>query len=55
MQKTRIAALSGYAQNILETVTKLNHHFKNSHSIMKQIQHLQNIKESGTFPDGEVH
>ena len=42
--KTRITALAAYAQNTLETVTKLNHTFKYSHSIIKQIQRLENIE-----------
>ena len=46
MQKTCITAIAGCAWNILETVTKLNHIFKHSHSIMKQIQGLENIKKN---------
>ena len=46
MEKTRITALAGYVQNTFETVTKLNHIFKYSHSIMKQIQCLENIKRT---------
>ena len=53
--KTRITALSGYAQNTLETVTKLNHIFKYSHSIINQIQRLENIKKNNTFSDGNLH
>ena len=53
--KTCITALAGYAQNTLETVTKLNHIFKYSHSIMKQIQRLENIKKNDTFSDGNLH
>ena len=55
MQKTRITALVGYAPNTLETVTKLNHIFKYFHSIMKQIQRLENIKKNDTFSDGNLH
>ena len=53
--KKPITALAGYPQNTSETVTKLNHIFKYSHSIMKQIQRLENIKENDTFLDGNLH
>ena len=55
MQKTCIAAQAGYAQNTLETVTKLNHVFKYFHSVMKQIQRLENMKKNDTFSDGNLH
>ena len=46
--KTHITALAGYAQNTLEIVTKLDHIFKYFHSIIKQIQRLENIKKTDT-------
>ena len=55
IKNPRITALAGYAQNTLETVTKLNHIFKYFHSIMKQIQRLENIKKNDTFSDGNLH
>ena len=55
MKKPRITALLGYAQNTLETVTKLNHISKYSHSIMKQIQRLENINKNNTFSDANLH
>ena len=53
--KNHITALPGCAQNTLETVTKLNHIFKYFHSIMKQIQRLENIKKNDRFSDGSLH
>ena len=55
MSKTHITALAGYAQNILETATKLCHIFKYFHSVMKEILLLENIKKNGTFLDGNLH
>ena len=55
MKKPRITALLGYDQNTLETVTKLNHISKYSHSIMKQIQRLENINKNNTFSDANLH
>ena len=53
--KSDLGSLSGYAQNALETVTKLNHIFKYSHSIMKQIERLEDIKKNDTFSAGKLH
>ena len=43
------------SNQLLETVNKLNHIFKYSHSIMKQIQRLENIKKNDTFSDENLH
>ena len=40
---------------MLETATKPSHIFKYSHSIMKQILRLENIKKNDTFSDGSLH
>ena len=50
-----MATLAGYAQKTLETVTKLNHIFKYSVSVMKQIQRLENINKNDTFSDENLH
>ena len=55
MSKTRITALAGYAQNILEGATKPSHIFKYFHSIMKQILRSVNIKKKDIFLDGNLY
>ena len=55
MSRTCITELPGYAQNILETKTKPSHIFKYFHSVMKQIQSLENIKKRDTFSDENLH
>ena len=53
MSKTRITAPPGCAQNTLEAVT--NHVFKYSHSITKQILHLENIKNYDIYLGTNFH
>ena len=53
--KSDLRSLSGYSQNALETVTKLNHILKYSHSIMKQIERLEDITKNDTFSAGKLH
>ena len=55
MSKTRITALAGYGQNILQTGTKPHDIFKYFHSILKQILLLDNIKKNDKFSDGNLH
>ena len=55
MLKTYITAVAGYAQNTLETATRPSHVFKYSHSIMKQIPLLENIKKTDTFSDENLY
>ena len=53
--KSDLGSLSGYSQNALETATKLNHILKYSHSIMKQIERLEDITKNDTFSAGKLH